>query len=150
MLPRKSFFKSPQNLWMSSTSVSANTSTFWIGRYIWMRERRTSTNAMCSTVRINMVKLPHSRKKRWKHLALNCQSQTSPLAATTTARSRSMQPAARCCSRLPDATVWNWMKCRNTVDGHTWKSRIISWQSKKSSLPNRKKLCRSKPSSLKI
>ena len=53
-------------------------------------------------------------------------------------------------SRLPDATVWNWMKCRNTVDGHTWKSRIISWQSKKSSLPNRKKLCRSKPSSLKF
>ena len=146
----KNFFKSPQNLWTSSTSVSANTSTFWIGRYIWMRERRTSTNAMCSTVRINMVKLPHSRKKRWKHLALNCQSQTSPLAATTTARSRSMQPAARCYSRLPNATVWNWTKCRNTADGLIWKSRTISWQSKKNNLLNRKKPYRNRPLSLKI
>ena len=79
------------------------------------------------------------QEKRWKHLALNCQSQTSPLAATTTARSRSMQPAARCCSRLPDATVWNWMKCRNTVDGHTWKKQDYIMAKQKSSLPNRKK-----------
>ena len=52
-LPRKNFFKSLRNLWRSSTSVLASTSTFWIGRCIWMRERRTSTNAMCSTVRTN-------------------------------------------------------------------------------------------------
>ena len=61
-LPRKSFFKSPQNLWMSSTSALASTFTFWIGRYIWMREHRTSTNAMCSTVRTSMAKSHPSRK----------------------------------------------------------------------------------------
>ena len=48
----KNFFKSPQNLWMSSMSVSANTFTFWIGPCIWMKVRRTSTNAMCLTVKI--------------------------------------------------------------------------------------------------
>ena len=62
-------------------SVSANTFTFWIGPCIWMKVRRTSMNAMCSTVKTNMARLLRSRRKHWKHLALNCRSQTSPLDA---------------------------------------------------------------------
>lgn len=131
-------------------SVSANTFTFWIGPCIWMKVRRTSTNAMCLTVKISMERLLRSRKRHWKHWVLNCQNQTSPLVATTIVRSHLMQPAARCCSRFPNATVWNWMKCQNTADGLIWKSRTISWQSKKNNLLNRKKPCRSKPSSLRI
>ena len=149
-LPRKSFFKSPQNSWTSSMSALASTFTFWIGRYIWMRERRTSTNGMCSIARTNTAKSRPSKKRRWKHLALNCQSRTSPLAVITTARSHSMQPAARCYSRLPNATAWNWTKCRNTADGLIWKSGTISWQSKKNNLLNRKKPYRNRPLSLKI
>ena len=146
----KSFFKSPQNLWMSSMSVSANTFTFWIGPCIWMKVRRTSTNAMCLTVKISMERLLRSRKRHWKHWVLNCQNQTSPLVATTIVRSHLMQPAARCYSRLPNATAWNWTKCRNTADGLIWKSGTISWQSKKNNLLNRKKPYRNRPLSLKI
>ena len=122
----KNFFKSPQNLWMSSMSVSANTFTFWIGPCIWMRGRRTSTNAMCLTVKTSMARLLRSRKRHWKHCVLNCQNQTSPLDATTIAKSHSMQPAARCCSRLPNDTVGNWTKYQNTADGLIWKSRTTS------------------------
>ena len=122
----KNFFKSPQNLWMSSMSVSANTFTFWIGPCIWMKVRRTSTNGMCLTVKISMERLLRSRKRHWKHWVLNCQNRTSPLVATTIVRSHLMQPAARCYSRLPNATAWNWTKCRNTADRLIWKSRTTS------------------------
>lgn len=90
------------------------------------------------------------QEKALEALGFELPNQTSPLDATTTARSHLMQPAARCCLRLPNAMVWNWTKCRNTADRLIWKSGTISWQSKKNNLLNRKKPYRNRPLSLKI
>lgn len=77
-LRTKNFFKSPQNLWTSSMSVSANTFTFRIGPCIWMRGLRTSTNAMCLTVKTSMARLLRSRERHWKHWVLNCKTRQAP------------------------------------------------------------------------
>ena len=44
------------------------------------------TSVMCSTVKINMGRLPHNRKRLWKHWGLNCRNQRSLSEEKTTAR----------------------------------------------------------------
>ena len=56
-------------------------------------------------------------------------------AAATTAKSPSMPPAGRCCSRLQNGMVWNWRKKRSTATANIWKSRTSSLPSKRNSLP---------------
>lgn len=44
------------------------------------------TSVMCSTVKINMERLPHNRKRLWKHWGLNCRNRRSQSEEKTTAR----------------------------------------------------------------
>ena len=113
----------------------ANTFMCWTGHCIWMKVRPISMSVMCSTVRTSMARWHPSRKRHWKHWALSCPTRTSPSAAETTARSPSMPPAGKCCSRSQSGTGWIWRKKRSTATANIWKSRTSSLPSRRSSLP---------------
>ena len=125
-VPPEVLFQIVNEFYGSLSGVSALMSISSTGRFIWMRVRPISTNAMYSTARTGTANYVPSRKRRWRNWGFPCLTRISQKASITTA-SRPLIPSAAPCSLTSAGGMASiWSRSRPMGDGSIWKSRTIS------------------------